>query len=74
MVTDVVAKLPWYLDCNRERFPYWFDMKEPRHRTVVEKLRLFSARKGIKRNKLCPQLFEGALISCFANKSQLVLH
>ena len=72
-VTDVVPQLPWYLDCNRERFPYWFGMVEPRHRIIHQKIRSFSAKHGIKQKKLCPQLFEGAKISCFFNKSQLII-
>ena len=74
VATDVEARLPWYLDCNRGRFPYWFNLDEPRHEKIQQTLQLFSAKHGIKQRKLCPQLFEGAMISCFVNRSQLVSH
>ena len=29
-VTDVETRLPWWLECNRARFPYWYGAREPR--------------------------------------------
>ena len=28
--------LPWYLSCNRERFPYWFGKRDPRNLDLLQ--------------------------------------
>jgi hypothetical protein len=28
--------LPWYLDCNRDRFPYWFGQPDPRNWDLLQ--------------------------------------
>ena len=28
--------LPWYLSCNRERFPYWFGKSDPRNIDLLQ--------------------------------------
>ena len=70
---DIKPTLPWFLDCNRERFPYWFRKEEPRNQIIHEKLTLFSAKHGLRHRRLCHQLFEGATVSCFVNNSQLAV-
>ena len=29
-VSDIDSYIPWWLNCNKERYPYWFGQKEPR--------------------------------------------
>ena len=29
-VRDVETRVPWWLECNRARFPYWYGDREPR--------------------------------------------
>ena len=70
---DIKPRLPWFLDCNRERFPYWFRQEEPRNKIILDKLASFSARHGLKPKRLCRQLFEGAEVSCFVNNTQLAV-
>jgi len=30
-VEDIPKKLPWFLECNPDRFPYWFGKLDPRN-------------------------------------------
>ena len=30
-VEDMEPFVPWYLACNRDRFPYWFGLTDPRN-------------------------------------------
>lgn len=44
-VSDISAYVPWWLDCNKERFPYWYGHREPRLRQLYQALqqpRLYS--------------------------------
>jgi len=36
---DVETTPPWWLQCNPQRFPYWFGKPDPRNKQLVEKLR-----------------------------------
>ena len=33
---DVLKEVPWFLACNKERFPYWFGVTDPRIRLLQE--------------------------------------
>ena len=37
-VKDIELELPWFLDCNRERFPYWFGKPDGRNEILLEKI------------------------------------
>ena len=37
-VSDMTAYVPWWLDCNRARFPYWYGEREPRLEQLYEAL------------------------------------
>ena len=62
-ITDVSAEVPLSLECNRERFPYWFGLSDPRNEILHNKLTDFKKSVGITGNKLCPFLFSLAYIS-----------
>ena len=34
-VADVPTVIPWWLECNPGRFPYWHGKKEPRNRVLL---------------------------------------
>ena len=38
-VTDVEKYIPWFLDCNRERFPYWYGKLDPRNVELLKALK-----------------------------------
>ena len=35
---DVDVHIPWFLDCNRQRYPYWLGQADPRNKVFVEAL------------------------------------
>ena len=35
-VNDIDPYIPWWLECNKERFPYWFGEREPRLEQLFE--------------------------------------
>ena len=37
-VHDIDLELPWFLDCNRERFPYWFGKPDGRNEILLQRL------------------------------------
>ena len=37
-VTDIVMEVPWWLECNKARFPYWFGRREPRLEVLYDAL------------------------------------
>ena len=37
-VSDVVTRVPWWLECNKARFPYWYGVREPRLEALYEAL------------------------------------
>ena len=44
-VHDIDFELPWFLDCNRDRFPYWFG--QPDGRNVILLQRMAALRKAL---------------------------
>ena len=54
-VKDIELGLPWFLDCNRGRFPYWFGKPEGRNenllRRIAEIKQSFDFGKEIYRNR-----------------------
>ena len=36
---DVSHYVPWFLTCNKHRFPYWFSQIDPRNRILFEAMR-----------------------------------
>ena len=45
-VTDVVTKLPWWLECNPARYPYWFGQPDPRNAWLLLAMRSGEASRG----------------------------
>ena len=37
-ITDMERYVPWYLDCNRDRYPYWFGHLDSRNKILFESL------------------------------------
>ena len=37
-ITDMERYVPWYLDCNRDRFPYWFGKLDSRNKILYDSL------------------------------------
>ena len=37
-VSDVVTRVPWWLECNKARFPYWYGAREPRLAALYDAL------------------------------------
>ena len=35
---DIEPTVPWFLACNRERFPYWFGQPDPRNKVFLQAL------------------------------------
>ena len=35
-VTDITPYLPWWLECNPDRFPYWWGRPDPRNVDLLE--------------------------------------
>ena len=61
--TDLIPKIPYYLSCNRERFPYWFGHPDKRNGDFLDKIKQFKKMKGfVVRNK-CPFLFNLAYVT-----------
>ena len=38
-VTDVPVLLPWFLECNPARFPYWWGRPDPRNTVILAAMR-----------------------------------
>ena len=34
--TDIVGNLPWWLECNPARYPYWFGQTDPRNELLLK--------------------------------------
>merc|ERR1719468_1108685 len=43
--TDLIPKIPYYLSCNRERFPYWFGHPDKRNGDFLDKIKQFKEMK-----------------------------
>ena len=40
-ITDMKKYIPWFLDCNRQRYPYWFGKLDPRNKLLFEALKKY---------------------------------
>ena len=57
-VHDVDFQLPWFLDCNRERFPYWYGRLDPRNDLLLDRITNFKNKEAnVQGSKNCPYLF-----------------
>ena len=64
-MTDKKAFIPWFLNCNRERYPYWFGKRDPRNEIYFKEIIKFGKTINFNRIRMCPHLFGGALVTCF---------
>ena len=69
---DVEAKLPWFLDCNRERFPYWFGREDGRNKILLERIKKMKI--SIEGAKKCPFLLTRTLYGDPNNKGIFIEH
>ena len=51
IVDDVEFYLPWFLDCNRDRFPYWFGRPDPRNKILLDGIKQLKVYLKIPENK-----------------------
>ena len=62
--------VPWYLDCNRDRYPYWFGKLDSRNTFLVESLQNYFSTIGIKhQNRVC---FECCLVDTMSIKKRFL--
>ena len=61
--TDLIPKIPYYLCCNRERFPYWFGQPDRRNGDFLNKIKQFKQQKGFSVQNKCPFLFNLAYVT-----------
>ena len=40
-ITDMERYIPWYLDCNRDRYPYWFGKLDSRNKFLVDSMQSY---------------------------------
>ena len=40
LVSDVSRYVPWFLECNQERFPYWWGRPDPRNLQLLRAMRI----------------------------------
>ena len=71
-VEDIKLELPWFLECNPRRYPYWTGKPDPRNEIYFEKIKQFARSLNFQRFKMCPQLFEGAIVTCFQNGKDMI--
>ena len=45
-VTDIVSKLPWWLECNPARYPYWFGQSDPRNELLLKAMQSRPSRQN----------------------------
>ena len=45
-VTDIVSKLPWWLECNPARYPYWFGQSDPRNELLLKAMQSKPSRQN----------------------------
>jgi len=43
IITDMKKYIPWYLECNQGRYPYWFGKLDPRNDILQEALQEYFA-------------------------------
>ena len=46
-ITDMERYIPWYLDCNRDRYPYWFGKLDSRNKILFESLQNYLTNKQL---------------------------
>ena len=39
MINDTAKFVPWFLECNAKRYPYWFGKPDKRNRDLQEALK-----------------------------------
>ena len=54
--------MPRTLECDQERYPYWYGRTDPRNRILHQKLAEFRRQEDITGDKQCPFIFKLAYI------------
>lgn len=39
LVNDTPMFVPWFLECNDKRYPYWFGAKDPRNKVLHDAIK-----------------------------------
>ena len=39
MINDTDKFVPWFLECNAHRYPYWFGVEDPRNKFLHEAIK-----------------------------------
>ena len=60
---EVEARVPRYLACNQNRFPYWFGRPDPRNAVLAGDLRRFRSRHRFSVTNKCPFLYNLAYVT-----------
>ena len=42
LVNDTAKFVPWFLECNDKRYPYWFGAKDPRNKVLHDAIQKIS--------------------------------
>jgi len=73
-VTDISPQVPWFLACNKKRYPYWYGKPDPRNKNLLEALNSGSSPTALEdRQKMFPYLTESILQSSGRKKELLRL-
>ena len=72
LAKDVEGKLPWFLDCNKDRFPYWFGRQDGRNQLLMERVKSMNITMEL--TKSCPFILKRILYAHPNNKGLFVEH
>ena len=61
--SDIDPFVPWFLACNKQRFPYWFGRPDPRNAVLASDLRRFRSRHRFSVTNKCPFLYNLAYVT-----------
>lgn len=50
-VTDIRPQVPWFLACNKKRYPYWFGEADPRNRNLLHALEKGSSQLSLEQRQ-----------------------
>ena len=59
---DVDPEVPYFLQCNKNRYPYWFGKTDPRNEDFMKILQDFRQKHGLHPKVKCPLLFNLAYV------------
>ena len=54
--------MPYYLECNQKRFPYWYGKTDPRNKILHQSLTKFKTENNFSVKNKCPYLYNLAYV------------